>query len=63
MEFSFEFDVSDDNPLLPGNTIYSERILINGGFADDNSYPLQISGTFQDGTAFSYTKQVMIEDD
>ncbi len=60
--FSFEFDVSDENPLLPDDTIYTERILINGGFADDVSYLLEISGTFQDGTAFSYTEQVMIEE-
>ncbi len=60
MEFSFEFDVSNSNPLLPDNTIYAERILINGGFADDISYPLEISGTFQDGTTFIFTEQVMI---
>ena len=57
----FEFDVSTDTPLLPGNTIYLAQILINGGFADDTSYPLEISGTFQDGTTFSYTEQVTIE--
>ncbi len=61
--FSYEFDVSTDNPLLPNNTIYLAQILINGGIADDTSYPLEISGTFQDGTTFSYTEQVMIEDD
>jgi hypothetical protein len=60
--FSFEFDVSDENPLLPGSTIYSERILIGGGFAEDTLYPLQISGLFQDGTVFTYTEQVMIEE-
>ena len=58
---SFEFDVSNNNPLLPDNTIYAERILINSGFADDVSYPLEISGTFQDGTTFAYAEQVMIE--
>jgi hypothetical protein len=62
MEFSFEFEVSDENPLLPGDTIYAKRILINGGFSDDTSYPLEISGEFQDGPAFSYTEQVMIEE-
>ena len=30
--FIFEFDVSNGNPLLPDNTIYTERFLINGGF-------------------------------
>ncbi|NLT28296.1 MAG: hypothetical protein GXX97_04400, partial [Dehalococcoidales bacterium] len=58
---SFEFDVSNNNPLLPDNTIYAERILINGGFADDTLYQLEISGTFQDGTTFAYAEQVMIE--
>jgi hypothetical protein len=62
MEFSFEFEVSDTNPLLPGDTIYAERTLINGGFADNTSYPLEISGEFQDGPAFSYAEQVMIEE-
>jgi hypothetical protein len=62
MEFSFEFEVSDTNPLLPGDTVYAERILINGGFADDILYPLEISGEFQDGPAFSYAEQVMIVD-
>jgi hypothetical protein len=61
MEFSFEFEVSDENPLLPGDTIYVERILINGGFADDILYPLEISGEFQDGPAFSYAEQVVIK--
>jgi hypothetical protein len=60
--FSFDFDVSAINPLLPGNTIYAEQYFIYGGFAGDALYPLQISGTFQDGTAFAYTEQVMIED-
>ncbi len=60
MEFSFEFNISSENPLLPNNTIYAERILINGGFADDIYYPLEISGTFQDGSIFSHTEQVKI---
>jgi hypothetical protein len=58
--FNFDFDVSTENPLLPGKTIYIERTLINGGFADDLSYNLEISGIFQDGGTFSYTEQVMI---
>jgi hypothetical protein len=58
--FNFEFDVSDENPLLPNKTIYAERILINGGLADDIEYPLEISGTFQNETTFAYTEQVMI---
>ncbi|MDD4924256.1 MAG: hypothetical protein PHF74_05425 [Dehalococcoidales bacterium] len=58
--FRFEFDVSDTNPLLPNKTIYMEQILINGGFADDIEYPLEINGTFQDGNTFSYTEQVVI---
>jgi hypothetical protein len=59
--FIFEFEVSDKNPLLPGNTIYSERILIGGGFSGSDSYPLEINGSFQDGTIFSYTENVMIK--
>jgi len=59
--FSYEFDVSANNPLLPGDTIYAERILINGGFADDTLYQLEISGICQDEAAFSYTEQVIIE--
>jgi hypothetical protein len=59
--FSYEFDVSANNPLLPGDTIYAERILINGGFADDTLYQLEISRICQDEAAFSYTEQVIIE--
>jgi hypothetical protein len=60
--FSFEFEVSDENPLLPGSTIYSERILIGGGFSVSVSYTLEIRGTFQNGTIFVYSEQVTIED-
>ncbi len=58
--FDFNFDVSAASPWLPGNTISAQTTLINGGFSDDQAYPLKISGTLKNGTTFNVTDQVMI---
>jgi hypothetical protein len=58
--FTFNFDVSASNPLLPDKSISSRLTLIGGGFSDNVSYPLTISGTLQSGATFAYTKQVQI---
>lgn len=58
--FEFIFDVTPSNPLLPGESISSKQILIQGGFSDTGSYPLAINATVQSGDEFVYTKQVQI---
>jgi hypothetical protein len=58
--FNFNFDVNSSNPLLPSKNISSRLTLIGGGFSDNISYPLMISGISEDGVAFAYTRQVQI---
>lgn len=58
--FRVDYDVNSSNPLLPNESISSRLTLIGGGFSDAISYPLTISGTFQSGKTFAYTKQVQI---
>jgi hypothetical protein len=45
---------------LPAKSISAKLTLIGGGFSDNISYPLRLEGTLQDGTTFTYTKQVQI---
>jgi len=59
--FTFNFDVTPSNPLLPGKTIGTKLTLIGGGFSDNVSYPLKIEGKLESGADFSYTRQVQIE--
>ena len=59
--FVFNFDVSPAKPLLPDKTISAKLTLIGGGFSDSLAYPLTIKGTWQNGAAFSDTKQVIIK--
>jgi hypothetical protein len=59
--FTFNFDVTPSDPLLPDKTISTTLTLINGGFSDNVSYPLIIEVNLQSGTEYSYTKQVQIE--
>jgi hypothetical protein len=58
--FVFTFKVASGNPLLPGNSTSVKQTLIGGGYSDTITYPLTINGTLQNGTVFSYTKQVFI---
>lgn len=48
-------------PVLPGTTISAQMILIGGGFSSENSYPLTINGTMQDGRNFTFTTQGKIQ--
>ena len=59
--FTFNFDVTPSNPLLPDKTIVTKLTLIGGSFADNISYPLKIEGKLQSGGTFAYTEQVQIE--
>jgi hypothetical protein len=56
--FTFNFRVTSDSPLLPGNSTSTRQTLIGGGFSDNVSYPVTINGTLQNGTSVVYTKQV-----
>ncbi len=58
--FSYTFNVSAENPLLPGASISSKQTLINGSFSSSMSYTLDISGTLQSVTSFNFTSQVSI---
>lgn len=58
--FTFNFDVTSSNPLLPATSISKKLTLIGGGFADDVSYPLTVEGNLQSGAAFKFTEQVKI---
>jgi hypothetical protein len=58
--YSFAFNVSSSNPLLPGQSTQTTRILIGAGFETGLNYPLTISGTFENGTQFFYAAQVQV---
>jgi len=59
--FTFNFDVTPSNPLLPDKTISTKLTLIGGGFSDNVSYPLKLEGRLESGAEYSYTRQVKIE--
>jgi hypothetical protein len=59
-DFEFTFDVSPETPLAPNVTISAKMTLIGGGFGSDVTYPLTVSGAFQDGSSFSFTESVQI---
>ena len=58
--FNLNFDVTPSNPLMPDKSISVKQTLIGGGFSDNLSYPLTVSGTFRNGDAFTYTQKVRI---
>ncbi len=58
--FVFNFNVSAASPLASGADVSAKLTLINGGFDGNALYPLTITGTFQDGSSFSFTQQVQI---
>jgi hypothetical protein len=58
--FDFTFDVSSAKPWLPNSTINTKQTLIGVGISDSQTYPLTITGSFQDGGTFNYSNQVKI---
>jgi hypothetical protein len=58
--FNFNFDVSTASPLAPTASINSTLTLIGAAFSSSLVYPLTVQGTFQDGSNFSFTRQVTI---
>jgi hypothetical protein len=61
-DFFFGFmNVSDLDPLLPGNSISDTLNLVGPeGALNGGPYSLKIAGKLQDGTQFTYTKQVKV---
>jgi hypothetical protein len=57
--YPFIFNVSLSNPLLPGQSTSLRLTLVGPDFASNQDYPLTISGTFKDGTQFSYTESIL----
>jgi hypothetical protein len=58
--FTFAFNLSSSNPLLPGQSAQCTRTLIGVGLQTCSDYPITIDGAFTNGTQFSYTVQVQI---
>lgn len=58
--FTFNFDVTEANPLAPGSSATARMSLIGGGFSSDALYPLTVNGSFEESGPFSYTVQVYI---
>lgn len=56
--FEFIFEVTPSNPLQPGDSISSKKILITGAIGDNILYNLTINATLQNEKTFTYSKQV-----
>jgi len=59
VDFTFD-DVTPPNPLQPNRSTSATLALIGGGFSSNESYPLTINATLQNGAKFVYTKLVQI---
>ena len=59
-DFTFDFPVTDTNPLRPMASTSVTQTLIDGAFSNDVLYPLTIEGTLQSGLTFNYVVQVKI---
>jgi hypothetical protein len=59
VDFTFD-DVSPAHPLQPNRSTSAKLCLIGGGFSSNDSYPLKIHATLQNGAKFVYTKLVQI---
>ena len=53
-------DVSKSNPLLPNQNASQTDTLINAGFETNQTYPMLITGTLQNGTSFDFTTPITI---
>ena len=54
-DYNFGFDVSPENPLLPGANVIVFSDLFQGEFGEGIAYSLKISGTYKNGDTFSFT--------
>jgi uncharacterized protein YceK len=53
-DYSFDLNVTPENPLLPGTNVIGFADLLQGAFGDGIAYSLKISGTYQNGQTFSF---------
>lgn len=59
--YSFQFtQINSSTPLGPQGTASSVTTLLGGGYVSNVKYQALISGTFQNGSAFSYSTYVQI---
>jgi hypothetical protein len=58
--YSFAFNASSSNPLLPGQRAQSAPSLVGAGIDTVEQYPLTLAGTLLNGTHFSYARQVWV---
>ena len=57
--YVFNFNATNSQPLMPGDSVSDTKILIGGGFTTESQYPLVVSG-IANGIPFSYTVNVKI---
>jgi hypothetical protein len=57
---TFNFTVSDSAPLRAMANVSATQTLINASINSGVSYPLEISGTMENGVTFDYVVQVQI---
>lgn len=59
--YTYIFDkVTPGNPLLPGQNTSQTQTLLNAGFEQNQTYPLEIIGNQQNGKQIDYTAPVTI---
>jgi hypothetical protein len=59
--YTYVFDsVSSSNPLLPNQDASQTETLIGAGFETNQTYPMEIAGTLQNGSSFDFVTYVTI---
>jgi hypothetical protein len=58
--YTYVFNVSENNPLLPSQETSQQNTLINAGFQTNQTYPIQITGKLQSGASFNFTTLITI---
>ncbi len=53
-------DVSSSNPLLPNQDASQTETLIDAGFETNQTYPMKVIGTLQNGSTFDFVTSVTI---
>ena len=54
-------DISSSNPLLPNQDASQTETLIDAGFETNQTYPMEITGTLQNGSSFNFVTSVTIQ--
>ncbi len=58
--YPFNFDVSNSNPLMPGQSTISEQTLAGATFQSFTHYPATVNGIVQGGAQFRHVQEVWI---